>query len=173
MLATEILEKILVVSTRTPGHGEETLLSSDWTLIGSELSSSSFHSSVRAEQSFAIRYLNVVIKPFCGNLDICLSYYANAYFRSQNSVRVLRSRTATESERCFSGSRFSVALLHNLADFATEIHFDHEKPKHTNAPIVCCAVKFYIVTFVPVGSTKFHYISTQSCRVKVTRYAAI
>ena len=27
-----------------------------------------------------------------------------------------------------------VALLRNLADFATEIHFGREKPKHANAP---------------------------------------
>jgi len=51
----------------------------------SELSSPNSNSSVRAERSFAIRYLNVVVKPLCGNLDICLNYY----FRSRNSVRVL------------------------------------------------------------------------------------
>ena len=39
-----------------------------------------------------------------------------------------RSQTAPESERCFVKSRFSVALLNSLADFATEIHFGHEKP---------------------------------------------
>ena len=44
-----------------------------------------FNSSIRAERSFAIRYLIVVTKPLCGNLDICL----NCYFRSRNSVRVL------------------------------------------------------------------------------------
>jgi len=32
------------------------------------------------------------------------------------------------------GSRFSGALLCNLADFATEIHFGREKPEHVNAP---------------------------------------
>ena len=63
VLATEIL------ATRTLGRGEETLLSSGWTLIGSELSSPNFNSLVRAERSFAIRYLNVVIKPLCGNLE--------------------------------------------------------------------------------------------------------
>jgi len=51
----------------------------------------------------------LVIKPLCGN--------PGAYFRSRNSVRVVRSRTATESERCSFGSRFSVMLLHNWADF--------------------------------------------------------
>ena len=47
------------------------------------------NSSVRAERLFAIRYLNVVIKPLCGNLDICPNYKANAYFQSRNSVPVL------------------------------------------------------------------------------------
>ena len=133
MLATKILGKISVPSTRTLGRGEESLLSSGWTLIGSELSSPNFN-SVRAERSFAFCYLNAVIKPICGNLDICLNYQANAYFRSRNSVRVLQSRTATESESCFFGSRFSVALLHNFADFGAKIHFGREKPEHTNAP---------------------------------------
>jgi len=135
MLATEIFPKISVASTRTLGGGEETQLSSGWTLNGSELSSLNFNSSVRAEQLFAIQYLNIVIKPLCNNLDICLNYLANAYFRSRNFVRVLRSQIATESGRCFFGSRFSVALLHNLTDFATEIHFGQEKPEHANAPI--------------------------------------
>ena len=40
----------------------------------------------------------------------------------------------TESERCFFESRFSVAVLCNSADFATEIHFGREKPEHANAP---------------------------------------
>ena len=78
MLVIEILGKVSVAS-------EETQLSSGWTLIGSELSSPNSNSSVRAEQSFAIHYLNVVIKPLCGNLDIRLNYY----FRSRNSVRAL------------------------------------------------------------------------------------
>ena len=42
---------------------------------GSELSSPNFNLSVRAEWSFAICYLNVVIKPLHGNFDICLNYY--------------------------------------------------------------------------------------------------
>ena len=73
MLATEMLRKISVARTRTLGHGEVPLLSSEWTLIGSELSSPNFNSSVRAIRSFEIRYLTVVIKPLCGNLDICLT----------------------------------------------------------------------------------------------------
>jgi len=74
VFATEIFEKISAASMRRLGRGEETLLSSGWTLIGSELSSPNFNSSVRAERSFVIRYLSVVIKPLCGNLDICLNY---------------------------------------------------------------------------------------------------
>jgi len=58
---------------QTLGRGEELLLGSGWTLIRSELSSPNFNSSVRAERSFAIHYLNIVIKPLCGNLDICLT----------------------------------------------------------------------------------------------------
>jgi len=85
VLGTEIFGKTLVASVRTLGHGEETLLSSGWTLVGSELSSPNFNSSVRVERSSAIRYLNVVIKPIYSNLDICPNYY----FRSRNSVRVL------------------------------------------------------------------------------------
>ena len=69
---------------RTHGRSEKTLLSPGWTLIGSELSSPNFN-SVWAEWSFAIHYLNVLIKPLCINLDICLNYY----FRSRNSVRML------------------------------------------------------------------------------------
>jgi len=74
MLATEIFEEIWVASMQTHGRGEGTQLSSGWTLIGSELSSPNFNSSVRAERSFVIRYPNVVIKPVCGNLDIRLNY---------------------------------------------------------------------------------------------------
>jgi len=33
-------------------------------------------------------------------------------------------------------TRFSVALLSSLADFATEIHFGHEKAEHANARII-------------------------------------
>jgi len=90
-------------------------------MIGPELSSPNLNSSVRVEQSFAICYLNVVIKPLCGNPDIRLNYY----FRSWNSVRC---------ETCFFESRFSVVLLRNLADFASEIHFGRENPQHANAP---------------------------------------
>jgi len=45
-----------------------------------------------------------------------------------------QTQIATESERFFFGPRFSVALLRNLADFATEIHFGREKPEQANAP---------------------------------------
>jgi len=57
--------------------------------IASDLSPLNFSSSIRAEQSFAISYLNLVIKSLCGNLDICLNYHGNAYFQSLNSVCVL------------------------------------------------------------------------------------
>jgi len=59
---------------RTNGREEEMQSSSGWILIGSELSSSNFNSSVRAEQSFMIRYPNIVIKPLCGNLAIRLNF---------------------------------------------------------------------------------------------------
>ena len=72
VVATEISGKI---SAQTHGRGEETLLSSGWTLIRSELSSPNLNSSIRAERSFAIRYVNKVIKLLRGNLDICLNYY--------------------------------------------------------------------------------------------------
>jgi len=73
-LSTDLSDSIAAfVSTRTHGRGEEAQLSSGWILIGSELSSLNFN-SVRAEQSFVIRYPNVVIKSFCGILDICLNY---------------------------------------------------------------------------------------------------
>jgi len=74
MLVTKIFEKLPVTSTQTLGCGEEMQVSSGWTLIGSELSSLNFISSVRGEQSFAICYFNVVIKSLCGNLDIYLNY---------------------------------------------------------------------------------------------------
>ena len=73
VLMTEILRKISVARTRTLGRDEETLLSSGWTLIRSELSSPNFNSSVRAKWLFAIRYLNRVIKPLCNKLDIFLT----------------------------------------------------------------------------------------------------
>jgi len=73
VLATKILGKFSVTGTRTLGRGEVPLLNSGWTFIGSELSSPNYNSSVRAVRSFAIRYLNVVMKPLCGNLDICLT----------------------------------------------------------------------------------------------------
>jgi len=97
------------------GRGEETLLSSGWTLIGSELSSPNFNSSVRAEWLFAIRYLTVVIKPLCGNIVICLNYYC----RPRNSVHVLSVANRYRKWKMLFGTRFSVTLSHNLADFAT------------------------------------------------------
>jgi len=74
VLASDIFGKISVASTRTHSRDEEAQLNSGWILIESELSFLNFNSSVRAEQAFAIRYPNVVIKSLCGNLDICLNY---------------------------------------------------------------------------------------------------
>ena len=51
-------------------------------------------------------------------------------------IRVLVTEHGHDCERCFFGSRFSVALLSSLADSATKIHFGHEKPEHANAPNV-------------------------------------
>jgi len=108
---------------------------------------------VRAEWSFAIHYLNVVIKPICSNLEICLNYY----FRSRNSVRLLRSQTVTESERCFFGSHFSVTLLRNLADFATQIHFDREKPEHANALIMLITLNDFMLELLRQHLKKLLY----------------
>ena len=49
---------------------------------------------------------------------------------------MLRSRTATESERNFFVSRFPIALLHNLA----------VKPEHPNAPIIISPILVTLVT---------------------------
>jgi len=49
-----------------------------------------------------------------------------------------RSQFVTATDRKWKmlfGPRFSVTLLRNLADFATELHFGREKPEHANAPI--------------------------------------
>ena len=74
-------------------------------------------SSVRVEQSSAIRYSNVEIMSLRSNFDICLNYYADACFRSRNFVRVLSPQTPAESARYFFQSEFSVMLMNSLADF--------------------------------------------------------
>ena len=71
VLETENLGKLLVARTRTLSRGEEPLLSSGRTLIGSELSSPNF--THLSKWTIAVRYLNVVIKPLCDNLDIFLT----------------------------------------------------------------------------------------------------
>jgi len=137
VLTTEISGKFPVASTRTLGRGEETFLSSGWTLIGSELSYPNFNSSVRTERSLAIRYLNAVIKPLCcGNLDICLINRLTPTFGCGILFAYFRLMIVTESERCSFGSRLSVTILRNLADFATDIYFGREKPELANAPIM-------------------------------------
>jgi len=90
--------------------------------IASELSSLNFYSSVRAERSFVICYPNVVIKPLCSNLDICLNYHTCVYFQSRISVSVISVADRDQGERCFFKLRFSVALLNSLANFATEMN---------------------------------------------------
>ena len=79
-LASKIFEKISVTSRRIHGGGQEARLSSGWISIGTELSSLNFNLLVRAKQSLAICYPNIVIKSLCSNLGICLNYYTNAHF---------------------------------------------------------------------------------------------
>ena len=97
MLATEIFGN---PSTRTLGRGEETQLSLGGTLTGSELFSPNLNLPVRTERLFEIHYLsdikdvtdylNVVIIPLCGNLDIRRILYG-----------CFQSQIATGSETCF------------------------------------------------------------------------
>ena len=70
------------------------------------------------------------MKSLCGNLDICLNYFANAYFL----FMCLWSQAATDGERYFFKSHFSVMRLDRFLDFATEMDFAREKTAHTNAP---------------------------------------
>ena len=84
-----IFEKI---SARTHGCHEEAQLSTGWILIGLELSSPNFNSSVRAERLFMIRYCNIAIKPLCGNLDISVD------IQSWNPVRVLSLAMAADRD---------------------------------------------------------------------------
>ena len=51
MVVTKMFGMILVASMQTHGRGEETLLSSGWTLIGSELPSPNFNSSEPNDRS--------------------------------------------------------------------------------------------------------------------------
>jgi len=94
--------------SRTHRRGEEPQLCSGWISIRLELPSLNFSSSARAEQSFAIRLPNAVIKSLCGNLDICLNFY-------------LRSRiSVTDCDRKWKmlfKLRFSAALLNSLFTF--------------------------------------------------------
>ena len=125
-----------VKGARKLGRSEEMLLRSGWTFSGSELPSPKFNSSVRAGRSFAIRHLNRVIKPHCGNLDICLATRLTPSFGCVILLACFRSHIVIESERCFFGSCFSVVLLHNLGDCETEFHFGREQPEHADAPII-------------------------------------
>ena len=70
-----------------------------------------------------IRCIRVLATEIFGKISvICVNY-----FLSGNSVRVLS--IADRDWKMLFGSRFSVALLRNLAEFTTE------KPEHANAPI--------------------------------------
>jgi len=116
----------------THGRDEEAQLSLGWIPIGSKLSSLNFNSSVRAEQSFAIRYPKVVIKSLCGNLDISLNYYANAYFRSRNSVHVL---SVADRNRKWKISFWNRAVRSCSWTFFRN-PFRSRKTQHTNASTV-------------------------------------
>jgi len=106
-IAREIFEEISVSSTWTHDLGEEAQSNSGRISIGSELSSLNFNSSVRAEQSFVIRYPIIVIKSLCITLDICLNHFAKTPTIGCGILfACLWYQTATESERCFFKSRF-------------------------------------------------------------------
>ena len=92
--------------SQTHGCGEEAQLSSGWISLRSELPSHNFDSSVWAKQLFAIRYPNIVITSLYGNLDICLNYYTNPYFRLRNSVHVLSVKDRDRKWKMFFQSRF-------------------------------------------------------------------
>jgi len=86
VLVTEILEKF---RSRTRKH-TVTVRKRCWVLdrLWSDQSCPfpcNLNSSVKAKRSYAIRYLSEVIKPLCGNLEICLNYY----FRLRDSIRML------------------------------------------------------------------------------------
>jgi len=111
---------------RTHSLDEKAQLSSGWISVESELSSLNFDSSVRAEQSFVIRYPNVVIKSLCGNLDICLN------FQSRNSVGMLsvmvcdwkHANRITRPKDTFLNHAFRSRSLNSSA----EMDSGHEKP---------------------------------------------
>ena len=95
-----------------------------------------FNSSVRVERSFAICYLNVVIKPLCGNLDICLNYY----FRSRTSVRLL---SVADSDRkwkmLFCIALFGHAVAQSSKTRACECTYFH------GGEVVSCSLPLYIL----------------------------
>jgi len=98
--------------SRARGCSEDSLLSSVWISIGSELSSLNFNSSVRAKESIAIRYPNLVIESLCDTLDICLNYYPNAYLWSRILVRVL----SVVVKDAILKRTFRIMLLNRLAE---------------------------------------------------------
>ena len=79
----------------------------------------------------AILYPNVVIKSLHGNLEICLKYYARAYFQSQHFVCAILVAILT----CFLKSHCLVTVLSRNAETVTEDWFIRKKPDDTNALI--------------------------------------
>jgi len=109
------------------------------------LASPNFNSLVRAVRSFAIRYLNVVIKPLCGNLDTCLTTRLTPTFGRGILFACFSRGLRPKVKDAFFGSRFSVALLHNLA----------EKPEHgsstvTDSDVLHMWLPYYIILFCNV-----------------------
>ena len=99
---TDTTQIITFVSwLRVRCHGEKTQLSSGWTLIRSELSSPNFKSLVRTERSFAIRYPNVLIKPFAVTLIFAYTTRLTPTFSCGILIACFRLQIATKSERCF------------------------------------------------------------------------
>ena len=98
---------------------------------------------VRAELSSAIRYPNDVTNSLCGNLDICLNYYTDAYFRLWNSARLL-SVADRDWKGCFFKFHFSVGLLNSLWDFAIEILFAR-RPSTNIITITTTNIYLYLI----------------------------
>ena len=124
-------------------------MSSGWTLIESEFSSPNFNSSVRAERSFAIHYLNVVIKPLCGNLDIFLTASL-----TPTSGRGILFACFSYGPRLKVKDAFWIALFGR--DFAQFSRFllnceICKKPEHANAPFGSHVSQFRFPVGIDIG----------------------
>ena len=87
---------------------------------------SSYHSVVSDPHNRSrFVYPNVIIMSLCGNLDICLSYYANSY--TESCLHAFGRRPWPKVKDAFFKLCISVARLSSLVDFATEIHFGCKK----------------------------------------------